>query len=86
MQKVIPYTNSDHVLLKTVKELFGKLYSRRVLVRLLGVRFTHLIPGTYQINLFEDTTEMIRLYQAIDSIKKRFGEGLLTRGKAVVKV
>jgi len=86
MQKAIPYTNSDHVLLKTVKELFSKLYSRRVLVRLLGVRFTHLIPGTYQINLFEDTTEMIRLYQAIDSIKKRFGEGLLTRGKSVIKV
>lgn len=86
MQKAIPYTNSDHVLLKTVKELFSKLYSRRVLVRLVGVRFTHLIPGTYQINLFEDTTEMIRLYQAIDSIKKRFGETFLTRGKAVVKV
>jgi DNA polymerase IV len=86
MQRAIPYTNSDHVLLKTVKELFTRLYSRRVLVRLLGVRFTHLIPGTYQINLFEDTAEMIRLYQAVDSIKKRFGEGLLTRAKAVLRV
>jgi DNA polymerase-4 len=86
MQRAIPYTNSDHVLLKTVKELFTKLYSRRVLVRLLGVRFTNLIPGTYQINLFEDTAEMIRLYQAIDSVKKRFGEGLLTRAKAVLRV
>jgi DNA polymerase-4 len=86
MQRAIPYSNSDHVLLKTVKELFTKLYSRRVLVRLLGVRFTTLIPGTYQINLFEDTAEMIRLYQAIDSVKKRFGEGLLTRAKAVLRV
>jgi DNA polymerase IV len=86
MQRAIPYINSDHVLLKTVKELFTKLYSRRVLVRLLGVRFTNLIPGTYQINLFEDTAEMIRLYQAIDSVKKRFGEGLLTRAKAVLRV
>lgn len=86
MQRAIPYTNSDHVLLKTVKELFIKLYSRRVLVRLVGVRFTNLIPGTYQINLFEDTAEMIRLYQAVDSVKKRFGEGLLTRAKAVLRV
>ena len=79
IQRTIPYTNADHVLLKTVKELFAKLYERRLLVRLLGVRFTNLIPGTYQINLFDDTQEMINLYQAIDSVKKRFGERLVMR-------
>lgn len=79
VQRSIPYTNVDHVLLKTVKELFAKLYERRLLVRLLGVRFTHLIPGTYQINLFDDTQENIRLYQAIDCIKKQFGEDKLHR-------
>lgn len=78
-QRSIPYTNADHVLLKTVKELFAKLYERRLLVRLLGIRFTHLIPGTYQINLFEDTQENIKLYQAIDSVKKQYGERLLTK-------
>ncbi|MCR6721526.1 MAG: hypothetical protein NVV59_14865 [Chitinophagaceae bacterium] len=65
-----------------VKELFTKLYERRLLIRLLGVRFTHLIPGTYQINLFDDTPENIRLYQAIDSIKKKFGEDKLMRATA----
>ncbi len=79
IQRTIPYTNADHVLLKTVKELFAKLYERRLLVRLLGVRFTNLIPVTYQINLFDDTQEMINLYQAIDSVKKRFGERLVMR-------
>lgn len=79
VQRSIPFTNADHVLLKTVKELFAKLYERRLLVRLLGVRFTHLIPGTYQINLFEDTQENIRLYQAIDSLKKQFGKSILSR-------
>lgn len=79
-QRSIPYTNADHVLLKVVKELFKRLYERRVLVRLVGVRFTNLIPGTYQINLFDDREEMIKLYQAIDSVKKRFGEALLKRG------
>lgn len=79
MQKSIPYTNADHVLLKTVNELFHKLYERRLLVRLLGVRFTNLIPGTYQINLFEDTQEQIGLYQAIDSIKRQFGERMVRR-------
>lgn len=80
-QKTIPYTNSDHTLIKTVKELFTSLYERRVLVRLLGVRLTHLIAGTYQINLFEDAQEMIRLYQAIDSIKSQFGEDKIVRAK-----
>lgn len=83
LQRAIPYTNADHVLLQTVFKLFAQLYSRRQLVRLIGVRFTQLIPGTYQINLFEDTQESIRLYQAIDRIKKQFGEEKLMRGAGV---
>ncbi len=82
-QQTIAYSNADHVLLKVAKELFDKLYSRRVLVRLIGIRFTNLIPGSYQINLFDDTQETIRLYQAIDSVKKQFGDGMLFRGSGV---
>jgi DNA polymerase IV len=78
-QRSVPYTNADHVLLQTARDLFQQLYDRRLLVRLVGIRFTHLVPGNYQINLFEDTQEDIRLYQAIDSIKKQFGEGKLKR-------
>ncbi len=83
-QKTITYTAADHVLLKTARELFDKLYERRMLVRLLGIRFTHLVPGNYQINLFEDTQEMIRLYQSIDHIKHRFGETYLVRAKGII--
>jgi DNA polymerase-4 len=79
-QASIPYTGSDHVLLQKVKELFAQLYDRRMLIRLVGVRFTHLIPGNYQINLFDDTQEMIHLYQSIDHVKRRFGNHLLRRG------
>jgi DNA polymerase IV len=82
-QITIPYANADHVLLKIASELFNKLYERRLLIRLLGIRFTHLIPGNYQINLFEDTQEMINLYQAIDSVKKRFGEKKIFRAVGV---
>ncbi len=81
-QRAITYTNSDHVILTTVKELFEKLYTKRQLIRLIGVRFTDLIPGTYQINLFDDTQESIRLYQAIDSVKKQYGEKFLIRAAA----
>jgi DNA polymerase-4 len=82
-QQTITYCNADHTLIKTAKELFEKLYDRRMLIRLVGIRFTQLIPGNYQINLFEDTQETIKLYQAIDSIKKQWGERSLFRARGV---
>lgn len=78
-QTKIPYTSFDHVLTKTATELFHKLYTRRMRLRLIGIRFTGLVRGTYQINMFEDTTEMLSLYQAIDKIKNRFGANAVSR-------
>jgi DNA polymerase-4 len=78
-QCTIAYTALDHLLLQTVKELFSKLYDRRLLVRLIGVRFTHLVPGNYQISLFDDTDDLIRLYQEIDKLNGRFGRYLIMR-------
>jgi len=83
MQARIPYTACDHVLIKRVKELFEKLYSRRMLVRLVGVRVSHLVSGNYQINLFDDTEEMMNLYQAIDRMKVRFGEQKIIRAVGI---
>jgi len=82
-QRTIDYTNADHILLATARELFDKLYDRRMLIRLLGIRFTRLVPGNYQVKLYEDTQEMIRLYQSIDSIKRRYGEKALLRAVGV---
>lgn len=78
-QKTIDYTGADGVLLQTAQEIFDRLYDRRLLIRLLGIRFTRLVPGNYQIKLYEDTQEMINLYQSIDSIKRRYGEASLMR-------
>jgi len=83
-QMTIPYSGSDHILLEKVKELFNKLYDRRLLIRLIGVRFSHLVQGNYQISLFDDTQEMIALYQAIDNIKNRFGWQYLMKGTNAV--
>ncbi|MFD0998194.1 DNA polymerase IV [Ohtaekwangia kribbensis] len=69
----IPYTSSDHVLLRTVTQLFDKLYNRRMLIRLVGVRLSGLVHGNHQISLFDDTAESINLYEAIDYIKHRHG-------------
>lgn len=69
----IAYTSADHVLSKTVAELFEKLYQRRMRLRLVGIQLSGLVRGNYQINLFEDTQEMMALYQAMDRMKNRYG-------------
>ncbi len=82
-QRRIPYTSSDHTLIQTVTELFDELYDRRVLIRLVGVRYSHLVGGGYQINLFEDTEEMINLYQAMDKMRNRYGQDAVKRAIAM---
>lgn len=75
----IALTSCDHVIIENVQTLFKNLYQRRMRLRLIGVKFAGLVRGNYQINLFEDTTEMISLYQALDKIKNRFGENAIHR-------
>ncbi len=75
----IPYTSSDHVLLRTVLELFDRLYNRRMLIRLVGVRLSSLVHGNHQISLFDDTEESINLYEAIDRMKHKHGVDKLIR-------
>ena len=82
-QLSIPYTNADDVLIKVSRELFIKLYERRMLIRLIGIRFTDLVTGSYQISLYEDTEQKINYYKAIDSIKQRFGEQYLIRARGI---
>ncbi|WP_293899795.1 DNA polymerase IV [Sporocytophaga sp.] len=78
-QKSIPYTASDEVLMQHIKELFDSLYNRRMLIRLVGVRLSHLVHGNYQISLFEDSAKKINLYQAMDKIRYKFGEDKVGR-------
>jgi len=69
----IQYTSADHILTETAIDLFEKLYQRRMRIRLIGVTFSGLVRGTYQIDLFEDTEEMLALYNAMDKMKSRYG-------------
>lgn len=78
-QMHIPYTSSDHVILNAVLELFDKLYNRRMLIRLVGVRLSDLVQGNHQISLFDDTEEDINLYEEMDYIKHKYGVEKLVR-------
>jgi DNA polymerase-4 len=79
----IPYTSSDQVLLYTVLQLFDKLYNRRMLIRLVGVRLSNLVHGNHQISLFDDTEEDINLYEAMDFIKHKHGVEKLVRATTI---
>ncbi|UII27455.1 DNA polymerase IV [Fulvivirga maritima] len=83
LQSKIPYTSADHVLIPKVLELFNRAYDKRLLVRLIGVKFSHLVNGTYQINLFEDSLEMISLYQAMDKIRDKHGDRTVIRAAGI---
>ena len=82
-QLKIPFTSADHILIPKILELFNILYSKRMLVRLIGIRFSHLVSGNYQINLFEDTEEALNLYQAMDYVRTRFGDRSVFRASAM---
>ncbi len=78
-QKRIPYTSLDHTIINTVLDLFDKMYNRRVLIRLIGVRLSNLVSGSYQIRLFEDSEKIIKLYQAMDKVRNKYGKNSLVR-------
>lgn len=78
-QQQVAYTAIDHQLIPVVKALFEKLYERRMLVRLVGVRFSGLIRGGHQINLFEDSESRIKLCAAMDHLNTRWGKHVVQR-------
>ncbi len=83
LQSRIPYSSADHIIIPKVKDLFNRLYNRRLLVRLVGVRFSGLVGGNYQMNLFDDSEEIISLYQAMDRIRDRFGDRAVMRAEGM---
>ncbi|SDE87060.1 DNA polymerase-4 [Mucilaginibacter pineti] len=76
----IPYTSSERVLSEKIMLLFDKLYTRRMLIRLIGVKFSGLITGSYQVDLFNDTIKDVSLSSAMDHIRLRFGVDKVLRG------
>ena len=81
-QETIDYTSLDDQLIGKTRDLFNKLYRKGQPVRLLGVRFSQLIPFTLQMNLFNNNEEKLNLYKAVDEIKDRFGTRAIKKAAA----
>lgn len=82
-QAKISYTAQDSPLVAQTLSLFDRLYERRQAIRLVGVRFSELVQGSSQLNLFDDTAKESRLLDAMDKIRDRFGKSAVGRGGKV---
>ncbi len=79
VQQKIALTAAEHILMPGIKSLLYSIWNGHRPVRLIGVRLSDLASGHYQINLFEDNEERIRLYQAMDNINFKFGDKTICR-------
>jgi DNA polymerase-4 len=73
-QSRIAYTSLDFFLVQKATELFNKAYDKRMLLRLVGIRFSHLVGGFEQIDLYHTAEEQYSLYQSMDKIRNRYGK------------
>ena len=81
-QHTVDYSLSSKYLIEMSAALFKTLYETGRPVRLIGVRFSHLIHSNTQFELFNDREEENNLYKAIDTVKSKYGTSklILARG------
>ena len=82
-QSSLTATASDNILIPKTKELLHKMFDTKRAVRLIGVRFSNLMHGQQQIDMFNDTEENINLYKALDAINKKYGNKTVHRAKTI---
>jgi DNA polymerase-4 len=83
-QKSITLTSLDRPLIQYALELFDQLYQQRKMIRLIGVRFSQLISGSPQINLFDSQPRDIALIEEMDLIRNRFGKTAIQRAGGII--
>lgn len=74
-QMAIPVTSNSKLLIEKALHLLDEIYERGRRVRLIGVKFSDLSEGNFQINMFEDREKDVLLYKAIDDMKNKHGAG-----------
>lgn len=82
-QAKIPYTSLDSFLIKKACELFESLFDRRMMLRLIGVRFSSLVNGVEQMELFGDNKKQYDLTVMMDKIRSRYGTDAVKLAKIV---
>jgi DNA polymerase-4 len=77
-------SNDERELLAEAKELFAKLFTRRVAVRLVGVNVTNLEADRRQHELFDtDRNRRWYLNRGLDAVRGRYGWNAVFYGKGL---
>jgi len=84
LQQKMAYTAFDHTLIEAARSLFRRLYQRRMLVRLIGVKLGGLVHGAQQLNLFDNNEKQVKLYLSMDKIRRRYGVEVIQRASGVL--
>ncbi len=72
--KGIPYTDEDHLIFETAWSLMQKAYSRRIAVRLVGIKLTKFVHSFEQEELFEDIEiRRKKMIKAVNLIRSKYG-------------
>src|SRR5690625_4318856 len=82
LQSKLPFTSLEKVISEKALQLFDKLFARRMRIRLIGVKLSGLVAGSYQTDLFQDAARDIRLSQTLDQIRSRYGQQAICKGYA----
>ncbi len=83
LQHKMAYTAFDHLLLQAARELFVRLYSRRMRVRLLGVKLSGLVGGVQQLSLFDNHEKRASLCRSVDTLRYRYGLEVVRRASSL---
>ena len=74
-------TDDDAIVFRTMRELLETSYTRRLPLRLLGVRATHLIDECQlELSLFPVDGKRTQMLDAVDKIRKKFGDDVIHVG------
>ncbi len=77
-------TDQDGIIYNVARQLFHSLWQPGLAVRLLGVGVSGLATQVYQMSLFDGSNEKERrLLAALDSLRQRYGEEAVQRGRTV---
>lgn len=79
--KTIKHTNDDRIIFETALNIFRKSYTRRVSLRLIGIKLTGFSLSSYQENLFNrKEAARKKLIEAVNSIRNKYGYASIQMG------
>ncbi|MGH2644086.1 MAG: DNA polymerase IV, partial [Chitinophagaceae bacterium] len=80
-QMTITPAAAEKELADYISSLFKKFYQRNRPVRLLGVRYTHLVDQGKPFDLFNQQKNDLKLNKVVDELRNRFGGDSIGRAR-----